>query len=136
MENEKIPYPKSVSELYSLDHAARKAGVKNLYEFNNWGYKGLYDEDITDILKRKGLQNIDYILDYMDNEELSLNTFRISQTISKLKTENIKTESDAFKAHYEAGQEVRNLIKRLDGIMPEELPTLKKKRDFNLDMLR
>ena len=35
MENEKIPYPKSVSELYSLDYAARKAGVKNLYEFYN-----------------------------------------------------------------------------------------------------
>ena len=28
--------------------------------------------------------------------------------------------------HYEVGQEVRNTIKRLGGVMPEDLPTPKK----------
>ena len=131
MENEKIPYPKSVSELYSLDYAARKAGVKNLYEFYNWGYKGLYGEDLNDILKRKGLNNSNDMLDYMDDDEFISNLFRIYFTESKLTNDNIKTEYDAYMAHYEAGQEARNLIKESGGPMPEELPTLNKRRKFD-----
>ena len=134
MENEKIPYPKSVSELYSLDHAARKAGVKNLYEFYNWGYKGLYGEDINDILKRKGLYNSNDMLDYMDDDELAINLFRISLIEEELGS--IKTESDAYMAHYSVGKSVRNLIIKNGCPMPEDLPNLNKRRDFNLEYIR
>ena len=47
-------------------------------------------------------------------------------TESKLKRENIKTENSANKTHYEVGKEVRNTIKRLGGVMPENMPTPKK----------
>ncbi len=62
----------------------------------------------------------------MVSDELIANLFRLSQTKQKLKRENIKTESDANKTHYEVGREVRNTIKKLGGTMPEELPTPKK----------
>lgn len=62
----------------------------------------------------------------MGSEELSANLFRITQTESKLKKENIKIEKEANKAHYEVGSEIRNTIKKLGGTMPEKLPTPKK----------
>ena len=62
----------------------------------------------------------------MGSDELIANLFRISQTEQKLKRDNIQGESKAKEMHYEVGQEVRNTIKRLEGVMPEDLPTPKK----------
>ena len=131
-QNEKIPYPQNLTELYSLNHVAKKAGVKNLDEFNNWGYKGLYDEEIDEIVKRKGLKNSNDILDHMDDYELAINIFRITHTESKLKRDNIKTESEANNIHYTIGKSIRTLIKENGCPMPEELPILKRSRDLNI----
>lgn len=54
------------------------------------------------------------------------NLFRISQTEEKLIRDNIQTEKDANKTHYNVGAKVRNTIKELGGTMPEDLPTPKK----------
>lgn len=62
-------------------------------------------------------------MDNMGSDELIANLFRISQTEQKLKKENIKTEKEANKVHYEVGSKIRNTIKELGGTMPEELPT-------------
>lgn len=111
----------------SLNQAAKKAGVKNYDKFHNYGYKGLYNgETADDIAKRKKLRYREDILDNMGSDELIANLFRISQTEQKLKRENIKTEKEANKTHYEVGSKIRNTIKELGGIMPEELPTPKK----------
>jgi len=128
-EDEKRFYQRNLTKKgnYSLNQAAKNAGVKNFDKFHNSGYKGLYNgETADDIAKRKGLRYREDILDNMGSDELIANLFRISQTEQKLKRENIKTENNANKAHYEVGKEVRNTIKRLGGTMPEELPTPKK----------
>ena len=62
----------------------------------------------------------------MGSDELIANLFRISQTEQKLKNENIKIEKEANAAHYEVGKEIRKTIKKLGGIMPENLPTPEK----------
>lgn len=62
----------------------------------------------------------------MGSDELIANLFRISQTEQKLKRDNIKTEKEANRTHYEVGKKIRNTIKELGGTMPEELPTPKK----------
>ena len=62
----------------------------------------------------------------MGSEELAANLFRITQTESKLKRENIKTESDANKAHYTIGKNIREVIEKNGGTMPENLPTPRK----------
>ena len=76
--------------------------------------------------KRKGLRYREDILDNMGSEELAANLFRITQTESRLKRDNISTESAANKTHYEVGSKIRNTIKELGGTMPEDLPTPEK----------
>ncbi len=135
-QNEKIPYPKNLTDLYSLNRVAKKANVNNFDKFNDCGYKGLYNgETANDIANRKHLRYREDILDNMSSEELAANLFMITQTEAKLKRDNVTTEGNASKTHYEVGQEIRNTIKRLGGTMPEELPTPKKSSDFNLNML-
>ena len=77
-----------------LAEAARDAGVitnQEFAEFQNAGYMGLYGGlTVEDIHAKKGLEIRDKILDFMGSEELIANLFRISQTESKLKRENIQ----------------------------------------------
>jgi len=124
-EDEKRLYQRSLTKKgnYSLNKAARDAGVKNFDKFHNAGYKGLYNgETADDIAKRKKLRYREDILDNMGSEELIANLFRISQTEQKLKRENISTESEGNKTHYEVGNKIRNTIKELGSTMPEDLP--------------
>ena len=108
----------------SLNQTAKTAGVKNFDLFHNAGYKSLYNgETANDIAKRKGLRYREDILDNMGSEELAANLFRITQTESKLKKDNVSGEGNAIDTHYEVGKEVRNTIERLGGTMPENLPT-------------
>ena len=128
-EDEKRFYQRNLTRKgnYSLNQAAKKSGVKNFDKFHNAGYKGLYNgETANDIAKRKGLRYREDILDNMGSDELIANLFRISQTEQKLKKDNIKTEKDANKTHYEVGKKVRNAIADIGGTMPEDLPTPKK----------
>ena len=125
-EEEKRFYQRNLTKKgnYSLNIAARNAGVKNFDKFHNAGYKGLYNgETADDIAKRKKLRYREDILDNMGSEELIANLFRISQTEQKLKRENINSESEANKTHYEVGSKIRNTIKELGGTMPEDLST-------------
>lgn len=62
----------------------------------------------------------------MGSDELIANLFRISQTEQKLKRDNIQTENEANKAHYNVGAKIRKTIKELGGTMPEDLPTPEK----------
>ena len=128
-EDEKRFYQRDLTRKgnYSLNQAAKSAGVKNFDKFHNSGYKGLYNgETADDIAKRKGLRYREDILDNMGSEELAANLFRITQTKSRLKREKIDTENKANKTHYEVGAKIRKTIKELGGTMPENLPTPKK----------
>ena len=125
-ENEKRIYQRNQARKgnYNLNKTAINSGVKDLARFHNAGYKGLYNgETANDIAKRKGLRYREDILDNMGSEELAANLFRITQTESKLKKDNVSGEGNAIDTHYEVGKEVRNTIERLGGTMPEDLPT-------------
>ncbi len=111
---------------FGLNRTAIASGVKNMAEFHNAGYKGLYNgETANDIFKRKKLKYREDILDYMGSEELGANIFRITQTEAKLKRDKVDNEYDANSTHYSVGKEVRNSIRKLGGTMPEDLPTPK-----------
>ena len=128
-EDEKRFYQRNLTRKgnYSLNQAAKNAGVKNFDKFHNSGYKGLYNgETADDIAKRKGLRYREDILDNMGSEELAANLFRITQTESRLKKDNIKTEKEANSTHYEVGKKVRKAIADIGGTMPENLPIPKK----------
>ena len=128
-EDEKRFYQRNLTRKgnYSLNQAAKNAGVKNFDKFHNSGYKGLYNgETADDIAKRKGLRYREDILDNMGSEELAANLFRITQTESKLKRDNISTEKEANRTHYNIGKNIREVIAKNGGTMPEDLPTPKK----------
>ena len=128
-EDEKRFYQRNLTRKgnYSLNQTAKKAGVKNFDKFHNSGYKGLYNgETADDIAKRKGLRYREDILDNMGSEELAANLFRITQTKSRLKKDNIYGEKEANKTHYNIGKNIREVIAKNGGTMPEDLPTPKK----------
>ena len=128
-EDEKRFYQRNLTKKgnYSLNQAAKNAGVKNFDKFHNSGYKGLYNgETADDIAKRKGLRYREDILDNMGSEELAANLFRITQTESRLKRDKVDTEKKACDTHNKIGKIVRKAIKEAGGTMPEDLPTPKK----------
>ena len=59
----------------------------------------------------------------MCSEELIANLFRISQTESKLKKDNVRLEKTANETHFNIGKNIREVIIKNGGTMPEELPT-------------
>ena len=128
-EDEKRFYQRNLTKKgnYSLNQVAKKCGVKNFDKFHNAGYRGLYNgESADDIAKRKGLRYREDILDNMGSEELAANLFRISQTESKLKRDNVTGEKYANETHYNIGKNIREVIAKNGGTMPEDLPTPKK----------
>ena len=139
-EDEKRLYQRNLTKKgnSSLNIAAKNAGVKNFDRFHNFGYKGLYNgETAADIAKRKKLRYREDILDNMGSDELIANLFRISQTEQKLRNEKIILENTANVTHYKVGKEIRNTIKKLKGVMPEDLPTPEKSiKELEKDILK
>ena len=129
LDDEKRSYQRKLTKQcnYTLQKVASAAGVKNMAEFHNAGYKGLYNgETADDIFKRKKLRYREDILDNMNEEELVANLFRINQTKQRLIRDNVQGEKEAKDVHYEVGKKVRKAIADIGGMMPEEMPTPKK----------
>ena len=128
-EDEKRFYRRNITRKgnYSLNIAAKNAGVKNFDKFHNAGYRGLYNgESANDIARRKKLRYRQDILDNMGSAELGANIFRISQTEDLLKKQSEPSEQVATTTHYNVGRIVRKAIKEMGGTMPEDYPTPEK----------
>lgn len=100
---------------------------KEFAKFHNAGYKGLYGgESVSKIKERKGLTKNEDVLDFMGSTELAANWFRITQADEMIKKQGVDNLDEANKTHNKAGREVRKTMKRLSGVVPEDLPTPKK----------
>ena len=138
-EEEKRFYQRNLTKRgnYSLNIAAKNAGVKNFDKFHNSGYRGLYNgETANDIAKRKNLRYREDILDNMGSTELAANLFRITQTEETIINNDIKGENNASITHYNIGKNIREVIAKNGGTMPEKLPTPEKslkqiEKEFN-----
>ena len=110
-----------------LAEVARSAGVitaEEFAQFQNAGYMGLYGgETVQDIHRRKRLSPNQKILDYMNSQELIANLFRISLAEEKIRVEQIEGIDTATQTHNSVGQEVRQTIQRVGGVLPENQPT-------------
>lgn len=113
-----------------LARAAKAAGVARFGIFQDEGYRGLYGgRGLRQIKEQKQLDQGADLIDRMGREELAANAFRATQAEGKIKREKIAGELNAFKAHHAVGKEVREAIRRVGGMMPENLalePSLKK----------
>ena len=123
---ERLELRKQTSEEFkALSGAAREAGVQNRMFgiFHEAGYKGLYGGLGVDSIKaRKGVPEKEQLMDRMDTTELAANQFRMTQTRDKLARQHVRDQQQAIRTHKQVGQEVREAIKRIGGMLPENLP--------------
>jgi DNA-damage-inducible protein D len=123
---ERLEIRKQASEEFkALSGVARVAGVqdKMFGVFHDAGYKGLYGGLGNEaIKKRKNIPKKDQIMDRMDTTELAANQFRMTQARDKLARTPVKDQQQAIRTHEVVGKEVREAIKRIGGVMPENIP--------------
>lgn len=118
-----------------LFKTARRAGVSKFGLFNDAGYKGLYGMPLSDIEHKKGIKKGE-LLDRAGSTELAANLFRITQTDEKLKKDTVQGEQAASRTHFMVGGKVRQTIKDIGSILPEELPTEKHIREVQKEVER
>jgi len=113
-------------QIVQLSVAARQSGVitsTDFSTFQNHGYRGLYTLSEDQIHARKGLEEGEHILDWMNSDELTANAFRASLARQKLEREQIEGKENANQAHYQVGKIVHHAIAQAGGTMPEDMPT-------------
>lgn len=97
--------------------------LKKLRRFHDAGYRGLYGGLGNDgIKRRKAIPADENLMDRMDTTELAANQFRMTQARDKLARQRVKGQQKAIATHEQVGKEVREAIKRIGGIMPENIP--------------
>lgn len=106
----------------SLSGVARAAGVTEYQFFQNAGYRGLYNMNLSDLRRLKGVPTKRSPLDFMGREELAANLFRITQTELKMKNENIRGQKRSEAVAEHVGREVRDTMIRVSNTKPEHLP--------------
>jgi DNA-damage-inducible protein D len=125
-DQERLEIRKQASEEFkALSGAARNAGVQDRMFgiFHDAGYKGLYNGLGNEAIKqRKGIPKKENLMDRMDTTELAANQFRMTQTRDKLARERVSNQQQAILTHDQVGREVREAIKRIGGIVPENMP--------------
>ncbi|TWS01706.1 damage-inducible protein D [Pseudomonas extremaustralis] len=109
----------------SLSGVAKQAGVTEYHFFQNAGYRGLYNMNMSDLKNRKGLIGKDSsrsLLDFMGKQELAANLFRVTQTEAKMENEGIRGQKAAERAAEAVGRKVRETMIEISGDTPESLP--------------
>jgi DNA-damage-inducible protein D len=104
-----------------LFQTAKKAGVTQFGSFNDAGYRGLYGMPLVEVENKKEIKKGE-LLDRAGATELAANLFRITQTDEKIKNDNTKGNYNATQTHFMVGGKVRQTIKDIGGITPENLP--------------
>lgn len=107
----------------TLSGTAKAAGVTEYGLFQNAGYRGLYNMDLWQIRRHKGVPSGRSPLDFMGKTELAANLFRVTQTEEKIRAEKIRGQKPLEHAAEEAGKRIRRTMVEISGKRPEELPT-------------
>lgn len=106
----------------ALHSTAKLHGVENYAFFQNAGYRGMYNMNLTRLSEFKGLPQGEKLLDRMGKDELAANLFRVTQTDAKIRNENIRGQVPLERAATDVGRTVRETMTRISGTPPEQLP--------------
>jgi DNA-damage-inducible protein D len=106
----------------SLNSVAKVAGLTNYAFFQNAGYRGMYNMNLTQLRRHRGLDQKESPLNYMGKTELAANLFRITQTEEKIKNEGIREQNRLENAANYVGKQVRATMEKLSNTKPENLP--------------
>lgn len=106
----------------TLSGTAKTAGVVEYGLFQNAGYRGLYNMDLWQLRRHKGVPEGRSPLDFMGKTELAANLFRVTQTEEKIRGERIRGQKPLEGVAEDVGREVRRTMVKISGRRPEELP--------------
>ena len=106
----------------TLSGTAKMAGVVDYALFQNAGYRGLYNMDLWQVRRRKGVPEGRSPLDFMGKTELAANLFRVTQTDEKIRAERIRGQRPLEQTAEDVGRKVRRTMVEISGRRPEELP--------------
>ena len=106
----------------SLSGVVHRAGVENYPYFQNAGYRGMYNKNISQLGAMRNIPSNKSPLDFMGKEELAANLFRITQTELKIKQDNIRGQRPLENTAESVGRKVRQTMKEISGVLPEDLP--------------
>jgi DNA-damage-inducible protein D len=108
----------------ALNSAAKTAGVSDqgFALFQNAGYRGMYNMNLSQLKKHKGLQQANRsLLDFMGKDELAANLFRLTQTELKLKNDQVRGQNNAERVAEDVGKKVRKTMLDISGTKPEDM---------------
>lgn len=111
-----------VEEEKELSGTAHTHAVANYAFFQNAGYRGMYNMNLTDLRQLKQVPSKRSPLDFMYSTELAANLFRITQTRAKIDNEGIMGQTALEWAAQNVGSTVRKTMIELSGTAPEDLP--------------
>jgi DNA-damage-inducible protein D len=106
----------------TLVGVAFSAGLTSYPFFQNAGYRGMYNKNMSQLKVMRGIESKKSLLDFMGKDELAANLYRITQTELKIKNENIKGQSRLEASAESVGRQVRKNMQEISGTKPENLP--------------
>ncbi len=82
----------------------------------------MYNMSLNELKRWKSIPDNRTPLDFMGKEELAANLFRITQTETKIRNEDIKGQGSLEDAAYKVGKKVRKTMEEISNTFPEDLP--------------
>ncbi|MEM5790177.1 MAG: BRO family protein [Syntrophobacteraceae bacterium] len=132
---ERVAIREDVSEREkSLNAVAKQAGVTHYPFFQNAGYRGMYNMNLSALREHKGIPSSRSPLDFMGKDELAANLFRITQTELKIKNENVRGQNRLEVTAETVGQKVRQTMKDISATCPEDMPVAEDIRDMKKEL--
>jgi DNA-damage-inducible protein D len=107
-----------------LSGAAKSAGLTTGLDygiFRDAGFRGMYDMSLAQLKDYKGAPGKKTLYDFMGLTELAANTFRVTQTAERMKRGKVRGRDQAASTAHEVGREVRGIMVKSSGVLPEEL---------------
>jgi len=106
----------------SLASTAKQHGVQNYAFFQNAGYRGMYNMNLSLLKERKGVKSGEVLIDRMGREELAAHLFRITQTDAKISADGVEGQQLLEATAEKVGRQVRKTMIEISGRRPEALP--------------
>ncbi|MEO5655634.1 MAG: BRO family protein [Nitrosospira sp.] len=107
-----------------MSGAAKAAGLESSQYgvFKNAGFMGMYNMSLKKLIRYKGAPEEKTLYDYMGKTEMAANLFRVTQTAERLKRTQPQGLNQASQTAQDVGREVRDVMIRSSGQLPEDLP--------------
>ena len=120
----------------ALSGTAAAHGVQNYAFFQNAGYRGMYNMDLSQIRSKKGVPTGRSPLDFMGKTELAANLFWITQTDERIRNGAIRGRTPLERTAELVGKTVRKTMIELSGTRPEALPPAKDLKEVQKGLKR